>query len=89
MAIDYLECVAVLAEFLQLDAVQIHVGTALREVLLEGLNLGLGGRELLLYASFLLLRVLEMVVDLLVGQLQVTLQKKEEVDMLCMHESVH
>lgn len=68
-----LQCITLLPQLLQLNPVQVHVGAVLGDIVLHGGHLLLRGGELLLDAALLLLGVLQVVVNLLVRQLQVTL----------------
>ena len=70
---EYLDCVSVLSYLLQFDAVQVHVRAELRAVLLQRLYLLLRGEQLVLETPLLLLGVLQMVIDLLTGDLQMVL----------------
>lgn len=62
-----LQTVTLFSQLLQFDAVQVHVGAALSDIVLHGGHFLLRGGELLLNAALLLLGVLEVVVNLLVG----------------------
>ena len=65
---------------MQFDAIQVHVGAVLRDIVFESRDLLQRGSKLVLNAPLLLLCVLQMVVHLLKGQLQVALDEAKQAE---------